>query len=61
MKTKTVRVDELEGEALKHIHSNLMRFGHIGPASAETVKKIAHAVIGPTVEVPAELGEVSDE
>lgn len=61
MKTKTVRVDELEGAALKHIHSKLMRFGHIGPASAVTVKKIAQAVCGPAVEVPAELVEVSDE
>lgn len=57
MKTKTVRVDELEGEALEYMHSQLVIFGHIGPASAASVRAIVRAVCGPTVEVPAELVE----
>lgn len=59
MKTKTVRVDELEGRALDWAMENLTPFRS---KIAKNAKRwlIAKAC-GPVVEVPAELVEVSDE
>ena len=59
MKTKTVRVEELEGEALVWAMRNL--FPYCNDISGPMARWIIRNDYGPTVEVPAELVEVSDE
>lgn len=60
MKTKTVRVDELEGEALRYVYSRLCFSGELrsdGVYGRASILCKARQVYGPTVEVPAELVE----
>ena len=60
MKTVTVKVDELEGRPLLHMHRNLVDIGDLCPSGmygSGAVINAARRRYGPTVEVPAELME----
>lgn len=59
MKTVTVNVDELEGEALEWAAANCagMERGRIAWLESEGLRADIKFFCGPTVEVPAELME----